>query len=207
MGEEKGSIKNRLVILPGLRGVGKTTILFQLYDYLTNNKGIEREQILYFSTDELKAFLNKKVLEVIDVFIRDFHKTTPVYLDKELFILIDEAHFDKSWSEAAKILFDQSKKIFMIFTGSSALNFELNVDAARRATKEIVFPMNFSEYLILKYKWFPPSRTAKTIRDVIFYGENADILEEAIKKENELVKTLINLEKPSKQEWERLYLL
>ena len=138
---------NRLIILPGLRGVGKTTILFQIYDYLASTKKIDRDQILYFSTDELKAYLNKRILDVIDVFIREIHKTTPVFIDKELFILIDEAHFDKTWSEAAKIFFDQNKKIFMIFTGSSALNFELNVDVARRAKKEIIYPMNFSEYV------------------------------------------------------------
>ena len=28
----KGDLKNRYVVLPGLRGVGKTTLLFQLYD-------------------------------------------------------------------------------------------------------------------------------------------------------------------------------
>ena len=30
--------ENRFIVMPGLRGVGKTTILFQLYDYLLNEK-------------------------------------------------------------------------------------------------------------------------------------------------------------------------
>ena len=36
------------------------------------------------------------------------------FIDKELFILIDESHFDKNWSEAAKVVFDKSKKMSII---------------------------------------------------------------------------------------------
>ncbi len=39
----------------------------------------------------------------------------------------------------------------MIFTGSSALSLELNVDAVRRSEKESIFPLNFSEYLLLNH--------------------------------------------------------
>lgn len=203
MGEQLGNISKRLVILPGLRGVGKTTLVFQMYDYLKNQKKIEQDRILYFSTDELKAYLGKKILDVVDMFIQEIHKTSPTYLEKEIFVLIDEAHFDSDWSETAKVLFDKSKKIFMIFTGSSALNLELSVDAARRTTKEIIFPMNFSEYLTLKYdKWFPPTNMAESIRDLIFNGDNDSLAEFAISKENELAKKIIKIEKPIEKEWE-----
>ena len=69
-------------------------------------------------------------------------------LDREVFILIDEAHFDKEWAQAAKIVFDQTKKAFLIVTRSSALNLELSMDVARRAKRGVMFPMNFSEYLL-----------------------------------------------------------
>ena len=203
MGERLGSTTKRLVILPGLRGVGKTTIVFQIYDYLKNHKKVDQDRILYFSTDELKAYLGKKILDVADTFIQDVHKTSPIYLEKELFIFVDEAHFDANWSETAKILFDKSKKIFMIFTGSSALNLELSVDAARRTTKEIVFPMNFSEYLTLNYNgWFPPKNMAESIRDLIINGETDSFVDIASSKENELTKKLMNIGKPIEKEWE-----
>ncbi len=201
LGEQFGNITNRLVVLPGLRGVGKTTIVFQIYDYLLNQKKIRQDRILYFSTDELKAYLGKKILDVADTFIQDVHKTSPAYLDKEIFIFVDEAHFDSNWSETAKILFDKSKKIFMIFTGSSALNMELSVDAARRTTKEIVFPMNFSEYLTLKYEWLPPSGTAESIRDLIFHGDKGSFVDDAKSKESELNKKLMGIGKPIANEW------
>ena len=194
---------NRIIFLPGLRGVGKTTVVLQIYDYLRNQRKIEQDRILYFSTDELKAYLGKRILDVVDTFIREVHKTSPVYLEKKLFVFVDESHFDDKWSETAKIFFDKSKKIFMIFTGSSALSMELNVDAVRRMTKEVVFPLNFSEYLTLKHKeWYPPKDTAEAIRDLIFHGDQEWSLKVASEKEDELVKNLMAIEKPIEKEWE-----
>src|SRR3989344_1367354 len=73
MGEQLGNITKRLIILPGLSGVGKTMIVFQIYDYLKNQKKIDQDRILYFSTDELKAYLGKKILDVTDTFIQEVH--------------------------------------------------------------------------------------------------------------------------------------
>ena len=35
---------NRFIMMPGLRGVGKTTILYQLYEYITKEKGINESR-------------------------------------------------------------------------------------------------------------------------------------------------------------------
>lgn len=201
MGEELGSITNRLILLPGLRGVGKTTLLFQLYRHLTEIKKIEQDRILYISADELKAYMDKGILDAIDVYIKEIHKTTLTAIDKELFIFIDEAHFDKKWSEVAKVIFDKSKKVFMIFTGSSALSLELNVDTARRIKKETAYPLNFAEYLSLKYEIYPPSTTSWSIRDLIF-NFNEETLKNMQSKENDLTKKLIMLNKPIDKEWD-----
>ncbi len=197
----EGYIENRFIIMPGLRGIGKTTILFQIYEYLRKEKGIEQDRILYISVDELSTYLGAKLFEAIDVFVKEIHETSPVNLEKELFILVDEAHYDKEWSQTGKIVYDQSKKIFLIFTGSSALSFEMNVDAARRIKKEPVFPMNFLEYNILKNKIFPPDNLASSLRDLIFKGDESS-LEYASEKENEIKKNLLKLDRPVEIEWE-----
>jgi predicted AAA+ superfamily ATPase len=192
------SNENRFIIMPGLRGVGKTTLLFQIYDYLTNEKGIEQDRVLYISADHLSEYLGGKIIDAADVFISEVHQKTPVTLDEEIFVLIDESQHDKEWSNAGKILYDQSKKIFMIFTGSSALSLELNVEAVRRSKKESIFPMNFSEYLLLKHDIYAPKGTAASIRKLIFTGD----IEDAFKKENELMKKMLKLERPLEKEWE-----
>ena len=194
----EGSNENRFIMMPGLRGVGKTTLLFQLYDYLINEKGIEQDKVLYISADHLSEYLGSKIIDIADVFIGEVHQKTPVTLDEEIFLLVDEAQHDNEWSTAGKILYDQSKKIFMIFTGSSALSFEMNVDAVRRSKKESIFPMNFSEYLLLKYDIYTPKGTSASIREMIFNGN----IEDAIKKENELMKKMLKLNRSIEREWE-----
>ncbi|BDZ68535.1 ATP-binding protein [Methanobacterium ferruginis] len=196
-----GYIENRFLIMPGLRGIGKTTILFQIYEYLTKEKGVDADRILYISVDELSTYLGAKLSEAVDAFVSEIHETSLVHLEKELFILVDESHYDKEWSKTGKIVYDQSKKIFLIFTGSSALSFEMNVDAARRIKKEPVFPMNFLEYNILKNKIFPPDDLSSSLIDLIFKGDESSV-KYASRKENEMKKNLLNLSKPVEKEWE-----
>jgi uncharacterized protein len=194
----KGDVENRFIVMPGLRGVGKTTLLFHLYDYLIK-KGIENERILYIPTDYLVDFLGFNLIDAINVYVSEIHQKTPVTLDKELFILIDEAQHDDKWSQTGKVIYDQSKKIFMIFTGSSAINLEMSVDAVRRTKKESIFPMNFSEYLYLKYDITTPNQTSDSVKNLIFTGQISQLQE----KENQITKELLKLPNPLDSEWER----
>jgi len=51
------SIEDRFIIMPGLRGTGKTTILIQLYKYLIEEKNIDKNHILYISMEDLTMYL------------------------------------------------------------------------------------------------------------------------------------------------------
>ena len=127
-----GNNQNRFIVMPGLRGVGKTTILLQLYEYLIKND-VPNSDILYFDVSELKSFYDVNILDVITNFIENIHQTTMVELNKPIFLLIDEVHFDKNWALTGKIVYDNNNNIFMIFTGSSAIELQIrncNVDLA-----------------------------------------------------------------------------
>jgi len=76
----------------------------------------------FFSADELKDYLGAKISEVIKVFVEDIWNTSLTRLDKPPVILIDEVHYDKGWDLSAKIVYDQTKRIFLLLTGSSALS-------------------------------------------------------------------------------------
>ena len=188
----KKHVENRLIILPGLRGVGKTTLLFQLYKYLKEQKKIDESRLLYFSADDLKSYLGKSILHAIDAFVTEVHRTNFPSIEKELFIFIDEAHVDPEWNQTAKIIFDKSKKIFMIFTGSSALDIEMTADTARRSKKISAFPLKFNEYLKLKHGISIPKDFAETIRELVFRGDEK-ALKKAQKKEAEIQKKLIKI--------------
>lgn len=192
----QSSSDERWVLLTGLRGVGKTTVLYQLYDYLTNGRKINQEDILYISVDHMKTLIESDLFSVINTFVEKVHNSTIVDLDKRLIVLVDEAHYDKEWSTKIKSIYDRTKNIFFVITGSSALSLNLSVDVLRRINKEIMPPLNLSDYLLLKYEnFFQPRNTSITIRDLIFYGlaklDEAKKIERQLKQKfNKLPKSL-----------------
>ena len=116
----------RIIILYGLRGIGKTTILFQIYKRLRDgnffgvinpSKQIPQENILYLSIDQAILSTQPKtqsmIYDAVKHYCEQIHNQTLESLDKKLFILIDEAQFDKQWAKAAKSLFDASKMFLL----------------------------------------------------------------------------------------------
>ena len=192
-----GRIENRFIIMPGLRGVGKTTLMFQLYDYLLA-EGIDNNQILYFSADDLNQLLGRNIRDAVEVFANEFHENELVDLDKQLFFFIDEAQESEDWSKQGKIIIDKSKKIFMIFTGSTALDFELDVNSVRRTKKEVIFPLGFKEHLYLKYPQYSFDDISKSLMDCVLTG-NVDA---ASKSEKSFFSSMPKLEFSLEKEWQ-----
>ena len=198
----EGDYYNRFIIMPGLRGVGKTTIIFQLYEYLTNVKAIDNSNILYLDINDLRSHFKTDLLMVIESFLANVHQTTLVDLNKKIFLFIDEAHLDENWANYGKLIFDKTDNIFMIFTGSSALDLEVNADATRRIKKEIIFPCNFREYLLLKHDL---SINSGDLIDLILKGDGESV-NKAVKAEIEIRKTLNNLNNNPNIEFEKFLL-
>ena len=180
---------NRLLMIPGLRGVGKSTLLYQVYSYLNTERGIDEDNIFYVNVDDLKSSVDSDIKTLFELFIENVHDTIPLTLYKKIFLLVDEAQFDEKWANYAKLLFDKNSRIFMIFTGSSALNLNLNTDATRRITTLRLYPCNFREYLYLKYDIDIKSYD---LRELIL-NTNTSIVEKAEKYEKYLYKQLYNL--------------
>ena len=192
----EGYDENRFITMPGLRGIGKSTLLFQIYNYLIS-RGIEENRILYLSLDQLDSLPNANLNDLINVFVEDIHHKYPATLDKQLFLLVDEAQEDEKWSKTAKAIYDPSKKIFMIFTGSKALDFELDDNTVRRTNFERIYPMNFQEYLFLKYG-IPSTGISNDIMGLLLTGNLGDVCQ----KETELLNHTIPIGKPLIKEWE-----
>ena len=161
----------RLVILSGLRGTGKTTAILQLYRYLTEKKNVPQNNVFYVPCDEIVGMIGVKLSDILTAYFNTVHGKSPEMLDENVYILIDEAHFDKTWQTTVKVLYDRSKRVFTVVTGSSSIAMEISPDLARRAEREVVFPLNFSEYMLLKHRFFPPKHTAKILREAIFKGK------------------------------------
>ena len=192
----EGNALNRFIVLPGIRGVGKTTLLYQAYYYLLNEKHILPEQIIYISCDDLNNLVECNIREIVDIYLNNQFNTTLRLMDKELFLLIDESQYDKNWSMAGKIIYDRSEKIFMVFTGSSALNLEYNADAARRMFKRVITPLNYNEHLKLKYN-YSNNDIGNLLVNLILNGEDQN----AIRYEKEVNRDLINAVEYNSTDW------
>ena len=193
--------EKRFIALQGLRGVGKTTILFQLYNYLLNEKKINSKNILYISMDQVNSFFQTDLHEIVNTFLKGKHNKNMAFLEEKIFIFVDEAQYDKKWAISGKIIFDTTENIFLICTGSSALEMEINADLARRLNKQLIFPNNFKDYLLLKHNIKTDYNFSKALKNVIYFGEDK-YLEEAIKLEKKVVDNLYLPTNPPKYEFE-----
>lgn len=193
---EKYEYYPRLIVMPGLRGIGKTTILYQLYDYLVNEKEINPKNILYLDVNDLKLSYNVNINDIIDSFIHDIHHTTISSLDYKIFLLVDEAHLDETWAKYARMLYDKTNNIFMVFTGSSALELNQSTSATRRMTIEKLQPCNYKEYLLLKYQI---QLETEPLRDIILKGDKNSI-NKAINCEENIRRQLLKMGNDSELE-------
>lgn len=174
----EGKNINRFLVLPGIRDVGKTTLLFQVYEYLLKEKGINPQNILYFSCDRLKKTGNIDIFDVVTSYCQTYHNSLMETLTEPVFMLIDEAQYDKDWALNGKLIFDASQNVFMIFSGSSALKLSYNPDASRRLLNIPIYPLTYSQHLKLKYSNFE-NDISDSIVKMIFEGnvENGGELE------------------------------
>ena len=192
-----GKYANRFIVIPGLRNVGKTTLLFQVYEYLFKQKDISINNILYMSCEDLNSLAECSVREMVDIYLKNKFNNKLRTIDEKIFLLIDESHYDTNWAISGKIIHDKSDEIFMIFTGSSAISLEYNTDAARRLKKRPLTPLNYSQHLRLKfYQDF--QELSNAINELLFTGN----VDNAIKFEKITNDSLSNNLEYTSEEWD-----
>src|SRR3989344_8024703 len=59
----------RWIILYGLRGIGKTTLMFQIYQEIRKT-GISPNEVLYLSADELITYSNGNLAQAITTYVQ-----------------------------------------------------------------------------------------------------------------------------------------
>ncbi len=194
-----GEYYNRFIMMSGLRGVGKTTMIYQLYDYLLKQRDIPERNMFYLDLHDLTSVYDVGIKGVFDAYLEDIHQTIPANLNDKVFLFVDEAQLDRNWANYARLLFDKTFNVFMIFTGSSALGLEINVDASRRITKEQLFPCNFQEYLLLKHDL---NLTKNNFKDLIL-RMNPTTADEAIECERLIKEDLMQLNNDPELEFKK----
>ncbi len=152
----------KINLLSGIRGVGKTTLLAQLYNaprFIPSYKKSNYENIITQDYEKIYLDVSRLSDEGITLnelfnYYQERNEIRFVDLSKKLLILLDEVHYDEKWGLFLKNIFDATKghkNILVIATGSSALRIKLNPDLSRRSLSDELYPLKFNEYAILKY--------------------------------------------------------
>lgn len=181
----------RWVMVPGLRGVGKTTVLAQLFfAYQQKFHG----RVLYISLDDIANKLNSDLFTVLDAY-EELLGESFSSLKEDVLLLVDEVHFDPKWQAALKSLYDKSRRVFMISTGSSAIAINRTADVARRSLVEKMYPLKFTEYIMLadtvagKSEVRFPAKLGEQITQSLFESDNAVEVHRRLKNLENQVRT------------------
>jgi uncharacterized protein len=132
--------KKEIIILTGLRRVGKTTLMKQIISHLLKTK--KKEKILYVSLDIL-ALKDLSIGEII----REYRKMHSISSNDNVFIFLDEITYKKNYNQELKNLYDiGSCKIFASSSSASLLREDSGFLTGRVRYIEIE-PLNFIEFM------------------------------------------------------------
>jgi len=203
----------KIILLPGIRGVGKTTLLMQIFNvekFLNSENDLDSKILQNFNKLDYRFYLDVSKLHFEQISLNSFFKFFEkvnnfnfVGLDKKVILLLDEVHFDHDWSLFLKVLFDSTKghkNLLIIATGSSAINLKISADLMRRSTLVELYPLKFNEYLILKHKIYPIKNLAEDLKEIIFNSKNAKEVFLGLKdKEEKVNRFFVNLPADSEE--------
>jgi len=135
----------QIILIFGLRRAGKTTIMYQLIDYLLEKHNAF--QIMYFSFDE-QQFDPEELLNIYQTEILKKSLQT----DQTIFLFFDEIQKLKDWANKIKLIYDRYPNIKIIVSGSSNLLLQSSIkeSLAGRFFEFSIDPLNFDEYIRFK---------------------------------------------------------
>src|SRR3989339_1049779 len=176
----------RLIIIPGFRGVGKTTLIAQICSfYKTHGK-----KILFLSVEDAHNLFNIGVAELMNAY-EHILGTNLETLKEETLIFLDEIQTDPKWAVTLKSFYEKTSNVFFCCTGSSALTLQTTSNLARRAIFEKMPPLSFIEYQMIKNRVYPTPGLKEQIKKAIYFSKNAE----------EVFENLFNIQNQVNQYW------
>lgn len=146
---------NLIKVITGVRRSGKSTLLLQFKDYLTNS-GIDKNNIIYMSFESAEWYDIKNYRDLYN-YIKSKYNGTKLYL------LLDEVQNIGEWEKAVNsFLVDIDVDIYVTGSNANLLSSELTTLLAGRVYTVQIYPLSFAEYIQIypfknnenKYKMF-----------------------------------------------------
>lgn len=146
---------NLIKVITGVRRSGKSTLLLQFKDYLTNI-GINKDNIIYMSFESAEWYDIKNYRDL-------YNYIKSKYNGKKLYLLLDEVQNIEEWEKAVNsFLVDIDADIYVTGSNANLLSSELTTLLAGRVYTVQIYPLSFAEYIQIypfknnedKYKMF-----------------------------------------------------
>lgn len=131
-----------IIILTGLRRIGKTTILKQIIQELII-KGIKKEHIFYISLDILQI-KNLTITEIIE----EYKKIHKISLNQKTYVFLDEITEKKDYNQELKNVYDFGNMKIFASSSSASLLKDGKAYLTGRARYIEIEPLDFNEFLI-----------------------------------------------------------
>ena len=130
--------QNRMTIIKGARGVGKTTMLLQ---YARIIRETSDSEVLYVALDDL-FFQGTSLYQLAEEFSKKYNGHL---------LLLDEVHKYPGWSRELKLIYDDIPELRLVVTSSSLLDiYQSEADLSRRAVPLLLKELSFREFLIFE---------------------------------------------------------
>jgi predicted AAA+ superfamily ATPase len=118
----EGLESRHILSIIGPRRVGKSTLIFQVIDYLLAQK-VNPLTILFFTGDNPGLFTEgTTVSDIIDGYFNEVLHGIPEAEDERVYIFIDEIHFIRDWQLHLKSFYDQLYNVKFTVSGSSSVH-------------------------------------------------------------------------------------
>lgn len=128
--------ENRLILIRGPKGSGKTTMIMQHIQRVFPDKST----VLYCSVDHL-WFASNTLLDLAEY----------AYTHGITHLFFDEIHKYQNWAQELKNIYDSYPDLHIVVTGSNALDIiRQKYDLSRRCREYIMRGLSFREYLKLE---------------------------------------------------------
>lgn len=127
---------NRLILIKGSKGVGKTTMILQHI-----KRTFDDPTMAYYASVDNSWFATHTIVDLAEYLVS--HGVTHLFLD--------EVHKYYNWDKQIKEIYDSFPKLHIVVTGSSMLQInEVEADLSRRCRSYTLQGLSFREYLELE---------------------------------------------------------
>ena len=136
----------RILGIVGPRRTGKTTLMYQLIQYLITEKQIDPLQILYVSCDD-PAFGTFDIESMFASYEENILRDS--IAKRQTYVFIDEIQFLEDWARWLKRYYDLKYPVKFIVSGPSAtyIKSRSKESLVGRIVEEDLYPFSYSEFV------------------------------------------------------------